>query len=90
MINLQVRSIAAHNAEVYILRVEVENLLLIGSCFYTERSEQKIWFQKYFTENVLNPLLKQAYHLRVLYSKVRSLNVIHTFFLILVRSKCLP
>ena len=26
MINLQVRSIAAHNAEVYILRVEVENL----------------------------------------------------------------
>ena len=48
-------------------------------CFWSDRAfiisalNKKIWFQKYFTENVLKPLLKQAYYLRVLHSKVRSL-----------------
>ena len=38
-------------------------------CFWSDRAfiisalNKKIWFQKYFTENVLKPLLKQAYYL---------------------------
>ena len=39
---LQVRFIVAHNAGVYILRVERENsFTLIGLCCYTECCEQK-------------------------------------------------
>ena len=49
--------------------------------FFLSALNKKILFQKYFTENFLKPLLKQAqYYLRDLHSKVRSLNVIHTFF----------
>ena len=59
--------------------------------FFLSALNKTILFQKYFTENVLKPLLKQAqYYLRDLHSKVRSLNVIHTFFLILERAKCVP
>ena len=72
MINLQVRFIAAHNSGVYILRVEPENLFTFDRIvlLYWALWTKKIWFQKYFTENVLKLLFKQAYYLRVLHSKV--------------------
>ena len=77
------RFTAAHNAGVHILRVEQENRFTFDRIviFFLSALNKKILFQKYFTENVLKPLLKQAqYYLRDLHSKVRSLNVIHTFF----------
>ena len=51
----------------------------LAFCFFhfstTTLLQLGVWFQKYFTENVLKPLLKEAYYLRVLLSKMRSLNI---------------
>ena len=66
-------------------RGEEKGFFALTQCFWSDHAfvlsalNKKIWFHKYFTENVLKPLLKQAYYLRVLHSKVRSVNVIHTF-----------
>ena len=55
---LQVRFIVAHNAGVYILRVERENRFTFDRTVLWTKT---IWFQKYFTENVLKPLLVHTF-----------------------------
>ena len=65
----------------FVILGEERSFFALTRCFWSDRAfiqsalSKKIWFQKYFIENVLKPLLKQAYYLRVLHSKVRSLNV---------------
>ena len=60
---LQVRFIVAHNAGVYILRVERESRFTFDrtALLYCVLGTKTIWFQKYFTENVLKPLLVHTF-----------------------------
>ena len=62
---LQVRFIVAHNAGVYILRVERESRFTFDRTvlLYWVLGTKTIWVQKYFTENVLKPLLVHTFFL---------------------------